>query len=142
MRHDTLWVDLGLDATNDDLIEQMRTMKAAREGTTYRHVIATVRGFGDDPRPLFDIPEVRAFARRLVTLGLISYLDYSTVLDPRQPAENKVAWGAAEAWICAEGLAPGGQIRVTPQLLDDIERAVAESNAAADARLGPMREPS
>ena len=62
--------------------------------------VCGVRGFSNNPRELYDIPEVRAFCRRLVTLGFISYLDFSTVFHPDLPSLAKSGWGAAEVWLC------------------------------------------
>src|ERR1700722_18915561 len=87
MAEHVLIVDLGLDATNYDLLDQMRVMKRAREERFYPHVVAQIRGFGDDPRELYDIPEVRAFCRRLVNLGFVSYLEVTTLINPKLPAE-------------------------------------------------------
>ena len=56
---------------------------ACRENRTYSNVVCTVRGFSDDKRNLFEIPEIRAFCRRVVNLGFISYLDFTTTVPPR-----------------------------------------------------------
>jgi hypothetical protein len=83
MQKNVLFVDLGIDATNDDILDQMRKMKSCRENRTYSNLVCTVRGFSDDKRNLFEIPEVRAFCRRVVNLGFISYLDFTTTVPPR-----------------------------------------------------------
>ena len=75
MPNNVLFVELGIDATNDDILDQMRKMKACRENGSYGHVVCTVRGFSEDKRDLFEIPEVRAFCRRVVNLGLIAIVD-------------------------------------------------------------------
>ena len=56
MSKNVLFVELGIDATNDDIVVQMRKMKACREDGSYGHVVCTVRGFSDDKRDLFEIP--------------------------------------------------------------------------------------
>ena len=56
MRGGILFVELGIDATNDDILDQMRKMKACREDGSYNNVVCTVRGFADDKRHLFEIP--------------------------------------------------------------------------------------
>ena len=60
MSKNMLFVELGIDATNDNILDQMRTMKACREDGNYGHVVCTVRGFSEDKRDLFEIPEIRA----------------------------------------------------------------------------------
>jgi hypothetical protein len=137
MAERVLLVELGIDATNDDIIDQMRIMKRAREEGVYDNVICVIRAFDDDPRELYDIPEVRAFCRRIVNLAFISYLDVATTLVPDAPELVRKGWGAAEAWLCAEGRYNTGT-ELTMELLGEIEKAVGESNEKADALLGPM----
>jgi hypothetical protein len=138
MAGSVLFVDLGLDASNDDILDQMRILKRAREERCYKAIVCLVRGFDDDPRELFDIPEVRAFCRRIVNLGFISYLDFTTFFDPEMPEEAKKAWGAAEVWLCSEGRL---KLKNTlmKKLLDELEQVVRESNGRADKAVGPMR---
>jgi len=81
MQDGILFVELGIDATNDEILDQMRTMKACREDGSYGHVVCTVRGFSEDKRDLFEIPVLRAFCLRVVNLGFISYLDFTTTFD-------------------------------------------------------------
>ena len=59
--------------------------------------------YNEDKRDLFEIPVVRAFCRRVVNLGIISYLDFTTTFDSTVPAISKDALGAAEVWLCGEG---------------------------------------
>jgi hypothetical protein len=138
MAGSVLFVDLGLDASNDDILDQMRILKRAREERCYKAIVCLIRGFDDDPRELFDIPEVRAFCRRIVNLGLISYLDFTTIFDPKMPEEAKKAWGAAEVWLCGEGRL-NWKNTLTQKLLDELEQVVTGSNGRADKAVGPMR---
>lgn len=138
MKNSVLFVELGIDATNEDILDQMRKMKACREDDSYSHIVCTVRGFNDDKRELFEIPEVRAFCRRIVNLAFISYLDFSTAFDATIPAIAKDAWGAAEVWLCSKGRLRS-QMPLTKDLLDELTRVVYESNEKADLALGPMR---
>lgn len=139
MAETVLFVELGIDATNDDILDQMRIMKLAREDRSYSNVVCSIRGFAADARELFDIPEVRAFCRRIVNLGFISYLDFSTIFNPQVPDLAKQSWGAAEVWLCSEGrlkaLNP-----LTKDILHELQHAVLLSNAKADAALGPMAQ--
>ena len=126
-----------IDATNDDVIEQMRVMKRGREEGRYDNVICIIRGFDDDPRELYDIPEVRAFCRRIVNLAFISYLDFATTVLTDVPDLVKKGWGAAEVWLCGEGRFKTGA-EWTMELVSEIAQAVGESNEKADGLLGPM----
>lgn len=105
MRGSVLFVELGIDATNEDILDQMRTMKARREDGSYSNIVCTVRGFADDERMLFEIPEVRAFCRRVVNLGFIS-----------------VAEAEATAAAC---ILPGQPkvVNLEPTCLDDVRGA-------------------
>ncbi len=138
MRDSVLFVELGIDATNDDILAQMKTMKACREDGSYGHVVCTVRGFDDDKRHLFEIPKVRAFCRRVVNLGFVSYLDFTTTFDETVPAIAKDGWGAAEVWLCGEGRLRS-QMPLTEELIDELKLVVRKSNEKADAAIGPMR---
>jgi hypothetical protein len=137
MAERVLLVELGIDATNDDILDQMRTMKTAREERTYDTVVCSIRGFSDDARELYEIPEVRGFCRRVVNLGFISYLDFSTIFNPEVPDLAKQGWGAAEVWLCGEGRLKTMN-PLTRDILHELQRAVVESNAKADAALRPM----
>jgi len=72
-----------------------------------------------------------------VNLGFISYLDFTTTFDTSVPVIVKDAWGAAEVWLCGEGRLRG-QMPLTRELVDELQRVVSESNEKADAALGPM----
>jgi hypothetical protein len=141
MPEHTLLVDLGLDATNADVVDQMRIMKLGREEGRYKNVFCMIRRFNDDPRELFEVPEVRAFCRRLVNLGFISYLDYSTMFTKKTPETAKKGWGAAEVYLCGEGRLRHKN-ELTRELLDELQRVVCGSNEKADATLGPMDPPA
>ncbi len=137
MTERVLTVDLGLDATDDDIHDQMQIMKHSREEHRYDHVVCTIRGFSDDPRELYDIPEVREYCKRLVDLGFISYLDFSMLVNPETPELAKHGWGACEVWLCSAGRLKAVN-SFTREVLDELQQAVSESNERADATLGPM----
>ncbi|MBX9626675.1 MAG: hypothetical protein K2X82_22930 [Gemmataceae bacterium] len=76
-------------------------MRWSRSEGIADRVAGTVRGLHDGPRALQDIPEVRAFRRRLVGLGFVSDLDFTTRLMADCPELGSHAWGAAE--VCWRG---------------------------------------
>src|SRR5947209_1461052 len=57
-------VDLGLDATDADLVEQMRHMEDYRTAG-FKQVGCSIRGYGMDSRELWQIPEVVDFCKKL-----------------------------------------------------------------------------
>jgi hypothetical protein len=137
MAESVLFVELNIDATNDAITEQMRIMKRARDDGIYENVVCCIRGFNDDPRELYENPEVQAFCCRMVSAGFISYLDFTTIFDPNAPQMTRAFWGASEVWLCSEG-----RLKVLNQLdetvLNELTNAVAQSNTVADAALGRM----
>jgi len=69
-------VEVGLNATDADLVEQMRYMDDRRQAG-FKHVCCLVCGFEEAPRPLYEIPRVVAFCKKLVRIGFIAGLDVS-----------------------------------------------------------------
>jgi hypothetical protein len=114
----------------------MREMKRVRERGAFVHIVCMIAEFDEDPRHLNDIPEVIALCRRLVSLGFISYLDFSTLLDPEHSDRLGLAWGAVEVWMCAERKAPGGSYEFTRELVEEFKQALHRSNAIAEASVG------
>jgi len=118
---------LALDTTNDELVEQMKVMKAARDGSPHANIVCLISGFDDDPRELYEIIEARAFCRRLVTTGYISWLSFSDTFP-----NPGVAFGAAEIILCSEG-----RLRRTMEwtraLHEELWQKWCESNSKADA---------
>jgi hypothetical protein len=138
--HELLVVDLDLDATNEQLLEKMRGMRSARLRNPDVNVVCSVRGFGADPRELREVPEVRAFCRRLTTQGFISYLDVCTTLTPATgPAMDRPFrqwWGAFEVWSCGEG--HKNLARVTAEVMGRFRQALEAANERADAACGSV----
>jgi hypothetical protein len=130
-------VDLGLDATDNDIFNQMRIMKRAREERCYDNVVCTIRDFSDDPRELYDIPEVQVYCKRLVDLGFISYLDFSTFFNPKTPEVAKCGWGASEVWLCSQMRLKSANL-LTHEILNEVKQQISESNKRADAVIGPL----
>jgi hypothetical protein len=130
-------IELGIDATNAELLEQSRLAKTMREAGA-SHVVCCVRGFDEDPRELWDIPEVRAFCRRLVAQGFISYLDLATRL-PGTPAILRDAMGALEVWLTAEAKLSLEPMTLGPDVVERFRTALDAANALMDAALGPFQ---
>jgi hypothetical protein len=131
-------VELGLDASNEDVIAKMRLMKLARERRAYAHVIGCVAGFDDDPRDLWKIPEARAFARRLMALGFGSFLDPSSLCQGDKDIARGL--GLLEVHMIAEGLDLTDPDVIGRTFLSSIGCLVREANDIADAALGPFVE--
>lgn len=126
-------VPVALDMANDELLDLMRGMKHSRE-IRCEHVVCLISGFGDDKREMYLIPEARAFCKRLVDQGFISYLDYATSIVDDGTAGS---WGAFEVWVCSKGKYGGKGTDVTDWLVE-FNNVLGESNSKADALLGPI----
>src|SRR3954469_16474993 len=88
--------------SNAEILDRMRLGKNARETGTATNIVCLIDTFDEDPRHLWDIPEARAFVRRLVALGFPAYLD--TV--PSAYRQLTGAFGAAELIWVATGKMP------------------------------------
>ncbi len=128
-------ITLGLDMTNEELLDLMLGMKLSRENGA-ANVVCFISGFNHDKRELFDIPEVRAFCRRLVDQAFISYLDFCTNY-PGSEFRNSL--GALEIWLTAEGHM-GLHTELTLEMLDEAKEVLLKSNAKADSIFGPFKE--
>lgn len=121
-----LVVDLGLDTTHEDILEQMRRMRNHREKhpSPSVHVQCTIRGYNEDARELYEIPEVKVFARRLIDVGFISYLDVQL--------KAGLGWTALDVWLCAEGLLSRAGVELTKEVFDRFTAALHIANTIAD----------
>lgn len=129
---------LTLRDTNEELVDMMRQMKAARKAGVDA-VICCVSGFENDTRELWQIPEVRAFFRRLVTHGFISWLDVFAGMDPdpNTPEVLRMGFGACEVWLISEGVDIGAaNITLTATMLEDLKAVLHKANEVSDAMIG------
>jgi hypothetical protein len=130
--------NLHLSATNDDLRDMMRNMKAARE-TGWDHVICTIDGFANDSRELWQIPEVRAYCRRLMTTGFVAYLDVFAGINP-DPATHPLVrqgFGSGEVWLIGEGVDIGQpKFVLEAETVERLRVALFQANKASDAAIG------
>jgi hypothetical protein len=131
--------------SNEDILNQMRRARDQRGGSRGDRVVTTccVAGFDHDPRELGEIPEARALCRRAVQLGLISWLDVSTVIPELcHPAlaglRAGAGLGAFELWAISEGLVRGaGKHAVTKETLERFRDDLKAANRRADEAIGP-----
>jgi len=66
--------------------------------------VLTVDGYNDDPRDLYQIPEVIGLFKRLLNNGFISLLEYSTIhpiMAPKNMPIPSPGLGALEVWAIA-----------------------------------------
>ena len=136
-----LCIAVANDESDEGILSHMRTMKAARETHSWKHIRCLITGYDADPRELWDIPEVAELCKRLVAMGFISYLDFGNFPGIESVANN-MALGAAEVILIARGRMRGGYIFWTREFTEELFGAWAESNTEADSRVGPMTDPS
>ena len=103
-------VHLALDDSDADLLAQLLTIRDHRRRFGDQAFAGcAISGFDDDPRELYEIPEVRSFCGRLVDYGFISGLDLTANSELRDaiglPTDPILArckmLGALEVWLVA-----------------------------------------
>jgi hypothetical protein len=126
---DLLVVPTTLDQSDEEMIAQIRAVMEH----CHRHpcaVVTTVDGYDDDPRELWEIPEVGAHLRRLVDFGFVAILlRSSTVRELGAPSHwvDCPAFGAFEVWAHGLGLfAGGGRLRMPMAEAGAVLRMFAE----------------
>ncbi|HYH65580.1 MAG TPA: hypothetical protein VD866_12860 [Urbifossiella sp.] len=129
-----LMLNLHPAESNADILDRMRLAKDARERGTATNIVCVIDTFDDDPREIEDIPEARAFVRRLVALGFPAYLDLIPSADPRLNG----ALGAAELICMAAGKFPLPAGAVGPAMVDELNAGIANARRIATAALGPL----
>lgn len=90
-------VEISLNMTEDELAEARN--KLATSGRLY---VATISGCDYDSRELFEIPEAVQLAKRVLSSGFVTVLEFSTTL-PTFNTEAYPKWGAFEFWRLANG---------------------------------------
>ena len=91
--HNIQFNTINLPVTDASLRIQMQQMARFRnlvgDGQNLR-CVCTVAGYGDDPRELWEIPEVQDLCKRLIKIGYISLLDTMPNVDlPNSPASSR-----------------------------------------------------
>jgi hypothetical protein len=118
--------------TDAEIIAQMRKMQRWRDENKRPAIFCTVNGFDDDPRELYEIPEVVAFAGKLVGMG------YHTLLDMQHPEDLPLQPGAPydglSVWLLSTGRLHMGSNTV------NTEEWVAALSAGLQACASTLRE--
>jgi len=128
-------VEVGLNATDADLFEQMRCMDDRRKAG-FKHIGCLVRGFEEDPRPLYEIPKVVASCKKLVRIGFIAGLDVSFTVPEPVPLPIPIApWGSLDIWVIAQGYMKDGSVEITRPLLEQFKKDLSYSNTVAEDML-------
>ena len=130
-------VDLGLDAADADLVEQMRHMEEHREAG-FKRVGCSIRGYETDNRDLWQIPEVVDFCKKLIRIGFIAGLDVSFTFPPNQPPlpVPVAPWGSLDIWLIAKGhMSKDGTVEMTTDLLSQFKKELQYQNTVAEDML-------
>ncbi len=96
---------------------------------------AVIRGWDDDSRELYNIPEVISLARRMMKVGFISLMAPGPLLPAFSPPFNYIpgTWGAYEIWGCSEEFL-GGALETYRG--EEFARVLEESNRICDINCG------
>jgi hypothetical protein len=120
--------------SDDALVDAMRWAIRVRSHGV-QCVRAAVKGYEDDPREMWEIPEVRQLCQRLVDLGVIAVLELSDFCpehpklqrDHREGKATPMGPGALEVWLLAKGRVTGGKTTLTA---DDLNAFVEDLDLA------------
>lgn len=108
-----MFMALSTDMTDDEIkacIHDMHPVCMANK----QGFILTISGYDDDPRDIWDIPEAVQFAKRLIDIGLVSYLETATI-ELSEQLGTFVGFGALELWMVATGRMKIGNNMITPK---------------------------
>jgi hypothetical protein len=141
---------LRTNASHVELINVMRQLRDVRERPGVV-VVCALEDQDGNPGDLGQLPEVRAFCRRLVDIGFISWLEPTTrvsclIPGPVQQAYPEIGTylGAWEVWAIAEGLSkrPAG-IDNAPvvEVLGWMQAELAKANQRSDKALAGQEAP-
>ena len=130
-------VDLGLDATDADLVVQMRHSEGYRKAG-FKRIGCSFRGYATDSRELWQIPEVVEFCKKLVRIGFIAGLDVSFTFPPDQPPlpVPVAPMGSLDIWLIANGhMRHDGTVEMTKELLNRFTKEIEYLNTVSEDML-------
>jgi hypothetical protein len=129
-------VKLSIRYGREKLLDQMGQMNQVRRQNPAARVVCTISDCDNDPRELYEIPEVRTFCQRLVDIGFIADLDAFTSVPGGSTLPLPVGLGAFEVWALSQGLVPQtGKAEVTEAMLTRFRAVLRECNRRADLAL-------
>jgi hypothetical protein len=99
---------LHVGLSDAELVGMMRQARRCRERGA-PSVTCAISGYDEDPRELGDIPEVRAFCKRLVGLGYVAFLDVATSIRELPGFCLGLTLGAWEVWSMARNELQSGR---------------------------------
>ena len=129
---------LSLRDTTEEMIDMMRTMKHVRE-SKWDHIICMISGYDDDPRELWQVPEVRAYTRRLFTTGFVAYLDVFASMnpDPDTCPIVRSGFGSGELWLVMGGHnIVADHFTMTEKMVADFRSDLIAAGRAAEKTVG------
>ena len=126
------------NATARDLNDQAKILKEHRENGV-ASIYLIFGGYDDDPREVWQIPQVQTICKRLEEIGYTSYLDIAGFLHPIE-AKKTNGFGAMEVFLCADGRITNPMM-ITRPIFSEAVRRQGESNVRADANFGPYKPP-
>lgn len=114
------------DLTDAEFIEVIRKFWPI-VSTKNRGVYSSIFGYDEDPRELWQIPEVKILCERLVNLGFISILEPTTLFTEEKGFD--AFFGALEIWALSKGLFTfQGDLEMTPELFNEFKVVLSQSN--------------
>jgi hypothetical protein len=126
---------LTVNMTDDELVDLMKQMRRVRQSDSGVHITCAIHGYDEDPRELWELPEVRTFSQRLIDLGFIADLDFAPHWDKelsQRPGQGGL--GATEIWLLAAGRL-AQTLALTNAVSDEAQAVVVLANRRADELL-------
>ncbi len=90
--------------------------------------VVAIAGYDDDDREVYQIPEIKILAKRLVERGLISLLSVSTLIEKDEKPYLGGFLGAMEIWSLAKGKFGSGELIIERPDWEDFFMDLGRSN--------------
>jgi hypothetical protein len=117
------------DDTDEILKNKMIDLESMLSNTQYKSgFLLTIGGYENDPRELWEIPEMKNFGSRLVRIGFISLLELSTQFKRQKDPDPMygLTLGALEVWAISKGILSNAYVINNKNymlFLDDLSKA-------------------
>lgn len=134
---DAMIVQLNAVESKDELVQMMVELyPKAIEANQGFHL--TIGGYDDDPRELYEIPEVIEFFKLLVEIGFLSTLTVSTHLELEGETPDRLGIGALEVWLMANGHLTKGIREIDFTKFENFMSFLNESNIVCHNNIAPF----
>lgn len=125
--------NLSVQMTDSEIEEAMKDMAPVCQSTQNGFFVC-IDGYEEDPRELWQIPEVKIFFQKLISSGFIAFLEVSATAEGLTRLDTNLGcpgFGALEIWMIANDMMYSGRKEIRQNELRrffaDLENANAKS---------------